>query len=113
MKNLVQFLYESQSNDKKLRYQLEKELRDNNKEKINYGFTDSSNGWLLTFIGDVNENDTEFISKCWDLINKTLISGDEFKKHNLMQYKKINKYKRPILYIAQKDYMISIKKDLE
>lgn len=109
MKSLQNFINESI--DKKIRYQLEEELRNNNKEKINYNFSDSNKGWLLTFIGEQNQNDTEFMKNCYDLLNKTSI-WQKIKKE-IGSYHKINKEKRPIIYIADKDYLESIKKDLE
>ena len=112
MKSLQQFINES-SIDKKVRYQFEEELRDNNNEKINYNFLDSNKGWLLTFIGEPNQNDTDFMKICIDLLNKTKLWKSEKGNDTFGFYKKINKEKRPIIYIAEKDYLESIKKDLQ
>jgi hypothetical protein len=65
---------------------------------------------MITFVGEKNEDQTDFESKILSLLGKGKIN---LKDLNLDIFRKINKDKCPVFYIADKDYLKSIKKDLE
>lgn len=68
------------------------------------------NGKMITFVGDKNEDQTNFESKIIGILNKI---GIKFKENNIDTFRKINDEKCPVYYIADKDYLEKIKKDLE
>ena len=76
----------------------------NNKE-LHFNVSDK----MITFVGEKNEDQTDFENKILKLLEKGKIN---LKGFNLGIFRKINKDKCPVFYIADKDYLESIKKDL-
>lgn len=101
MKTLKEFINESNNIITKLSEELKKNIKD-----VHFNISDK----MITFVGEKNENQTDFEANIIKAINKC---GIDFKKNNLTTFRKINNDKCPVFYIGDKDYLESIKKDLE
>jgi len=104
MKCIKDFINESLNNGISKVEELIRKLDNNNELHFN------SSDKMITFVGEKNEDQTDFESKILSLLGKGKIN---LKDLNLDIFRKINKDKCPVFYIADKDYLKSIKKDLE
>lgn len=114
MKSLNQFINEDFAH--KSIAKLEEELHNLNKEQVFKDFKDKDlrfnvGNKMITFIGNEKEDQQTFYDKVIAAIQKCNI---DFKRENLEILKgNLNNEKQPVVYIGLKDYLESIKKDLE
>ena len=110
MKTLKEFINESINNiinqlaEEINKLDKENLLKDFKDKELNYNIADK----MITFIGNKNEDIQAFDDKVF-----TILHNCKTKQNGLSRFRKVNQEKQPVVYIGLKDYLESIKKDLE